>query len=105
MSFQKISSKVEAKIAEIAKERNISQGLTEEITVGVLEILEQERKQIEGEKTELEGYVDCLEVYFDYREKINDAQRLRYRKLLMEKNELQARINILEGKKSKSNLS
>lgn len=105
MSFQKISSKVEAKIAEIAKERNISQSLTEEITVGVLEILEQERKQIEGEKTDLEGYVDCLEVYFDYREKINDAQRLRYRKLLMEKNELQARISILEGKKSKSNLS
>ena len=98
MSFPKISSKVEAKIAEIAKERNISQDLVKEITSGVLEILEQEGNRVEEEKTDLEGYINCLEVYFDYHEKINDAQRLRYQKLLKQKKELQARINILERK-------
>jgi hypothetical protein len=104
LSFQKISLKVEAKIAEIAKDRHISQDLTKEITSRVLEILEQERNQIEEEKTELKDYIDCLEVLIDYREKINDAQRLRYQNLLKEKMKLQARIDALEGKKPKSNL-
>ena len=104
MSFQKISSKVEAKIAKIAKDRHISQELTNEITSRVLEILEQERNQIEEEKTELKDYIDCLEVNLNYREKISDAQQLRYRKLLKEKMKLQARIDALEGKKPESNL-
>jgi hypothetical protein len=105
LSFQKISSKVEAKIAEIAKNRHISQDLTKEITSRVLELLEQERNQIEKEKTELKDYIDCLEVNFDYLDKINQAHQLRYQKLLKEKMKLQARIDALEGKKRKSNLS
>ena len=104
LSFQKISSKVEAKIAEIAKERNMSQDLTKEITSRVLEILEREGNQIEEKKTKLEEYIDCLEIYFDYCEKINDARRSRCLKLLKEKNELQTRISILEEQKSKSDL-
>lgn len=104
MGFQKVSSKVKARMAEMAKEKNMPQNLAEEITSVILEIIEQEEKQIEEEKTELGGYINCLEIYFDYREKINDAQRLRYLKLLKEKNELQARINTLEEEKVKSNL-
>jgi chromosome segregation ATPase len=71
----------------------------------VLEILEQEINQIEEEKTELKEYIDCLEVNLNYLEKINEAQKLRYQKLLKEKMKLQARIAAFEGKKPKSNLS
>jgi len=104
LSFQKISSKVEARIDEIAKKRNMSQDLTNEIIIGVLEILEQERNWIEGEKAELEGYIQCLEVNFDWLDKINEAQGLKYRRLLEEKIKLQSRIDALEGKKPESHL-
>lgn len=100
-----MSSKVEAKIAEIAKERNIPQEYAREISDGVLEIVEEERKRFEGETAELEGYIRCLEINFERIEKMHDAQRLRYDRLLKEKLELQNRVEALEGKKSELNLS
>lgn len=102
MSFQKVSSKVEAKIAEIAKQRNIPKDYTKEITSRVLEILEQERKQINEEREEIEGYIHCLEVNFDNLEKMIETQNTRYNELLGEKIKLENRICTLEGKKPKS---
>ena len=98
MSFQKISSKIEAKIAEIAAERNISQNLTNEITTKVLEIVEHEQREFEGETTELESYIRCLEANFERLEGIMNAQVERCGRLLKERIELQSRIDALEGK-------
>ena len=98
LTFQKISSKVEAKIAEIATERNISQNLTKEITAKVLEIIQHQQKEFEGETIELEGYVHCLEANFNRLERIMNAQVEKYGKLLKERIELQRRIDALEGK-------
>jgi chromosome segregation ATPase len=102
LSFQKVSSKVEAKIAEIAKQRNIPKDYTKEITSRVIEILEQERKQIDEEREEIEGYIHCLEVNFDNLEKMIETQNTRYNELLGEKIKLENKICTLEGKKSKS---
>jgi hypothetical protein len=98
ISFQKISSKIEAKIAEIAAERNISRNLTKEITVKVLEIVEHEQKEFEEETTELEGYIRCLEANFERLERMTNAQVEKYEKLLVERIELQSRIEAFEGK-------
>ena len=98
MSFKKISSKIEAKIAEIAAENNISRNLTKEITAKVLEIVENEQKEFEGEITELEGYIRCLEANFERLERMMNVQVERYGKLLEERIELQSRIDAFEGK-------
>ena len=105
MSFQKATSKIEAKIAEIAGERNMSPDLTKEIINGVLKILENAIIKFEGEVAELEGYVHCLEVNFDNLEKLNEAQRSKYGKLLRENVRLRNRIDALEAKKPESNQS
>ena len=98
MRFQKISLIVKAKIGEIAKERNISEDLTKEITNGVMEILEKEGTHIEAEKTELEGYVRCLEVNFETLTKTIENQMLKCKKLLKENIKLRKHIETLEGK-------
>ncbi len=79
--------------------------ITKEIINGVQKILENAITQFEGEMTELEGYVHCLEVNFDNLEKINEAQRLRYGKLLRENARLKNQIDALENKKPESNQS
>ena len=96
MSFKKISSKIEAKIAEIAAENNISRNLTKEITAKVLEIVKNEQKEFEGEITELEGYIRCLEANFERLERMMNVQVERYGKLLEEKEIARLKKELIE---------